>query len=177
MNKYVKDIRRSMKFLSSYKNSIFIGQSVKFPGSSIYTSLSDVPKSKRLELPVFEDAQMGMSIGLALEGFLPITCFPRFDFLILALNQLVNHADKIDLLTNNKFKSKIIVRTMVGAKKPLDGGPQHTQDHTEGIKKLLKYSYVKKLGKNSDIFKEYTRVTKSNKFKVYVFIENGNLYL
>ena len=64
-----------MKFLSSYKNSIFIGQSVKFPGSSIYTSLSDVPKSKRLELPVFEDAQMGMSIGLALEGFLPITCF------------------------------------------------------------------------------------------------------
>ena len=38
---------------------------------------------------------MGMSIGLALNGYIPITCFPRFDFLILAFNQLVNHLDKI----------------------------------------------------------------------------------
>lgn len=166
-----------MKVLSKYKNTIFIGQSVKFPGSSIYTSLKDVPNSKRLELPVFEDTQMGMSIGLALEGFLPITCFPRFDFLILALNQLVNHADKIDFLTNSKFKSKIIIRTMVGAKKPLDGGPQHTQDHTLAIKKMLKYSYVKKLDKNSNIFNEYTNVIKNKKNKVFLFIEEGNLYL
>ncbi len=177
MNKYLSDIRKSMKILSKHKNSIFIGQSVKFPGSSIYTSLKNVPKSKRIELPVFEDTQMGMSIGLALEGFLPITCFPRFDFLILALNQLVNHADKIDMLTNSKFKSKIIIRTMVGAKKPLDGGPQHTQDHTIAIKKMLKYSYVKKLDKKSNILNEYNKAIKSKNYKVFVFIEDGKLYL
>ena len=81
-------------------------------------------------MPVFEETQLGMSIGLALEGYIPISCYPRFDFLIIALNQLVNHADKINLLTNNQFNSKIIIRTLVGSTYPLDGGPQHTQDHT-----------------------------------------------
>ena len=52
---------------------------------------------------------MGMTLGLALEGYIPVSCFPRFDFLILALNQLVNHIDKIDYLTDNQFKSKIII--------------------------------------------------------------------
>ena len=37
---------------------------------------------------------MGMTLGLALEGFFQC-CFPRFDFVLLGLNQLVNHMDKL----------------------------------------------------------------------------------
>ena len=37
-----------------------------------------------------------------------------------------------------KLNAKVIIRTSIGAKKPLDGGPQHTQDHTSAIKKMLK---------------------------------------
>ena len=51
-------------------------------------------------MPVFEDVQMGMATGLALLGFVPITCYPRFDFLILSMNQLVNHLDKIRIMSN-----------------------------------------------------------------------------
>lgn len=120
---------------------------------------------------------MGMSIGLALQGFIPITCFPRFDFLILALNQLANHADKIDHLTNNQFKSKIIIRTLVGAKHPLDGGPQHTQDHTEALKKLLIYTRVIKMTKNSNVLKDYLLPFKDTKYKIFLFIEDGNNYV
>ena len=40
---------------------------------------------------------MGMAIGLSLSGFIPVCCYPRFDFFILALNQAVNHLDKINL--------------------------------------------------------------------------------
>ena len=137
MNFYLNKVCKAMKSISKNKNTIFLGQSVKYSGNSIYASLKDVPLKKKIELPVFEDVQMGMTIGLAMQGFVPITCYPRFDFLILALNQLVNHADKIDHLTSNQFKSKIIIRTLVGAKYPLDAGPQHTQDHTEALKKLL----------------------------------------
>ena len=63
--------------------SIFVGQSVSYPGNLIYKSLSKVPNSKKFEVPVFEDNQMGISTGLALAGYLPITTFPRFDFFIL----------------------------------------------------------------------------------------------
>ena len=176
MSAYLQKVCHAMKRISQVKNIIFLGQSVKYSGNSIYASLKDVPLKKRLELPVFEEVQMGMAIGLAMQGFIPITCFPRFDFLILALNQLVNHADKIDHLTNNEFKSKIIIRTLVGAKKPLDAGPQHTQDHTEALKKLLINTKIIKIKKNSNVLKEYLEPFKNNKYKIFLFVEDGNNY-
>lgn len=176
MSAYLKKVCHAMKRISQVKNTIFLGQSVKYSGNSIYASLKDVPTKKRFELPVFEEVQMGMAIGLAMQGFIPITCFPRFDFLILALNQLVNHADKIDHLTNNEFKSKIIIRTLVGSKKPLDAGPQHTQDHTEALKQLLINTKIIKIKKNSNVLKEYLEPFKNNKYKIFLFVEDGNNY-
>jgi pyruvate/2-oxoglutarate/acetoin dehydrogenase E1 component len=166
-----------MEMLSNNRKTIFLGQSVSFPGSLIYETLKKIPKSKKVELPVFEEVQMGLSIGLALEGYIPITCFPRFDFLILALNQIVNHADKIDHLTNNQFKSKIIIRTLIGSKKPLDAGPQHTQDYTEGLKKMLKFTKIIKLQRQSNIFKLYKDSLKDRNNKIYLFVEDSNLYI
>ena len=174
---YLKEIQRSMKYLSKNKKVIFMGQSVVYPGSSIFISLKDVSHSKRIELPVMEEVQTGISIGMALNGYIPVSCYPRFDFLILAANQLINHLDKIDYLTNNNFSSKIIIRTMVGSTKPLNAGLQHTQDHTNGLKKLMKYSTIIKLNKISDIFKNYKNaISKKNKNKVFIFIEDGNKY-
>ena len=48
MNTYVKEISRSMKMLSKNKKTIFIGQSVKYSGSSIYVSLKNVPNQKKI---------------------------------------------------------------------------------------------------------------------------------
>ena len=175
---YLKEIQKSMKFLAKNKNVIFMGQSVVYPGSSIFISLKDVPKSKRIEIPVMEEVQTGMAIGMALNGYIPVSCYPRFDFLILAANQLTNHLDKIDYLTNNNFNSKILIRTMIGSTKPLNAGLQHTQDHTNALKKLLKYSEVIKLNREDEIFDKYRNaLSKKNKKKVFIFIEDGNKYV
>ena len=72
---YKDEILKSMKFLSKNNKVIFLGQSVKYSGNSMFNTLKDIPDNKKLELPVFEEAQLGMSIGLALEGFIPISCF------------------------------------------------------------------------------------------------------
>ena len=174
---YLKEIQKSMKFLAKNKNVIFMGQSVVYPGSSIFVSLKDVPKSKKIEIPVMEEVQTGMAIGMALNGYIPVSCYPRFDFLILAANQLINHLDKIDYLTNNNFKSKILIRTMIGSTKPLNAGLQHTQDHTNALKKLLQFSEVIKLNREDEIFDKYTNaISKKNKKKVFIFIEDGNQY-
>ena len=42
---------------------------------------------------------MGLSLGLALQGFVPVSIYPRIDFLLSATNQLVNHLDKIRLMS------------------------------------------------------------------------------
>ena len=173
---YKKELIKSMNYLSKNPKTIFLGQSVLYPGNSMYNTLVDVQKKKKIELPVFEDVQMGLSIGLALEGYIPISCFPRFDFLILAFNQLVNHLDKIRYMSRNEMKPQVIIRTAIGAKKPLDGGPQHTQDYTSIFKKVLTEIEGIKLQDKNEIFNVFKKAVKDKKKRSYLIIENGDMF-
>ena len=105
---YREEITKSMTMLSKQFNSIFLGQSIRYKGTAMFNTLVNVPMEKRIELPVFEDTQMGMSIGLAISGYLPVSLFPRMDFLICAMNQLVNQLDKINLLSEGRFNPKVL---------------------------------------------------------------------
>ena len=173
---YKNELIRAMNFLGNKKDTIFLGQSVKYTGNAIYNTLVKVPKSKKIEMPVFEDAQMGIATGLALKGFVPITCYPRFDFLILAMNQLVNHLDKFRIMSQNTFKPKVIIRVAIGSKMPLNGGPQHTQDYTKIFKKILTEVKVVFLDKPEKIFPTYKNAyIEKNKFS-YLIIENSDFY-
>ena len=86
-------------------------------------------------MPVMEDVQMGMSMGMAMNGLTPISCFPRFDFILLAMNQLINHLDKIQHMSKNQFCPRVIIRTAVGAKKTIGWW---TSTHSKLYKKCLK---------------------------------------
>jgi|TARA_B110000459_G_C16388408_1_gene393099 pyruvate/2-oxoglutarate/acetoin dehydrogenase E1 component len=176
MKKYKEELIRSMNFLSKNKKVIFLGQSVKFSGNAIFNTLKEVDDKKKIELPVFEDVQMGISTGLALEGYIPVTCYPRFDFLILAMNQLVNHLDKIRQMSLNEFKPRVIIRTSIGSKKPLDGGVQHTQDYSKVFKDILTEVEVVNLTNPNKIFFEYKKALLRKDKKSTLLIENGDFY-
>ena len=148
--KYKDELIRSMEFLAEDKRTIFIGQSVKFSGNAIFNTLESIDDSRKIETPVFEDVQMGISTGLALDGFVPVTCYPRFDFLILACNQLVNHLDKMEMMSSGDMTPRVIIRVSVGAKEPINAGPQHTQDHTQAFKKMLTNVNVVELNEPSN---------------------------
>ena len=124
--KYIDHLIKSMEYLADDPRTIFVGQSVKYSGNSIYNTLKTIPNDRKIETPVFEETQMGLSIGLAMNGFVPVTCYPRFDFLLCAANQLVNHLDKMEEMTLGTYKPRVIIRTSIGAKSPLNGGVQHT---------------------------------------------------
>ncbi len=132
-----------MRMLAADPRVVFIGQNVAYPGNVIFDSLDGVPMGKRIELPVAEELQMGMTIGLSLMGYIPVSIYPRMDFLLLAMNQLVNHLDKIPLMSG--YKPKVIIRCKIGSKIPLDAGPQHTQDHTAAFRSMLTTVRVVKL--------------------------------
>ena len=135
--KYKDELIRSMEWLSEKDNTIFLGQSVSYSGNAIFNTLKTLPEDKRIELPVFEEIQMGMSTGMALEGYVPISCYPRFDFLLRSMDALVNHLDKFQVMTENNWKPKVILRTSIGSTNPLNGGVQHTQDYTKQFKEML----------------------------------------
>jgi len=155
--KYKEELIRSMEWLGEKEDTIFLGQSVLYSGNAIFNTLKTVPEEKRLELPVFEEIQMGMSTGMALDGIVPVSCYPRFDFLLRCMDSLVNHLDKMQVMSDYNFKPKVIIRTSIGSKDPLDGGIQHTQDYTEALKRMLTEIEIVLLEEPEEIFQEYQK--------------------
>lgn len=171
---YKKELTKAMQMLSNDERVIFIGQNLIYKGNIMFETLKGVPLEKRIELPIMEDAQLGISIGLSLEGYIPLSIFPRMDFLIIATNQLVNHLDKIEEMSSGRFKPKVIIRTMVGATKPLYPGLQHCSDYTEVFRRFLKNIDVVKLTEVEQIVDAYKRALGSERSTI--LIEMGDLY-
>ena len=165
-----------MEYLSKDERTLFLGQSVAYPGNSIYKTLENISLSKRIELPVFEETQMGMSIGLALAGYIPISIYPRSNFLLLAMNQLVNHLDKLPVITNGDVWPKVIIRVAIGAEKPLFPGVQHSGDFTEGLRLLVKNIVVVRLDEPDQVFAEYKQALERSDGKSTLLIEHGDYY-
>jgi len=174
--KYRDELIRAMEWLGEKPNTVFTGQAIALSGHAISGTMVKVPSEKRIELPVLEETQLGMATGLALEGFVPVTCYPRFDFFILSMNQLVNHLDKIREMTENKMQPKVIIRVAVGSKNPFSAGPQHTQDHTEAMKLMLTDIDVVTLNKPEDIFPTFQNAYERTDGKSTLIIEYADYY-
>ena len=172
--KYKDELIRSMEWLSEKDNTIFLGQSVSYSGNAIFNTLKTLPEDKRIELPVFEEIQMGLSTGMALEGYVPISCYPRFDFMLRAMDSLVNHLDKFQVMTENNWKPKVILRTSIGSTNPLNGGVQHTQDYTEPFKQILKEVKVVMLDESENILTEFKKAYERDGSTL--LIEHGDYY-
>lgn len=173
---YKDELTKAMNLLAKDKRVIFLGQSVAYPGSLLSSTFEKISKSKKIELPLIEDAQMGMSIGLSLEGYIPISIYPRMDFLIIATNQLVNHLDKIEEMSCGQFKPKIIIRTAIGSTKPLYPGVQHCSDYAEGLKCMLKNVEVIKLTESKQIVQAYKHALNRKDGKSTILIEIADFY-
>jgi len=174
--KYFEELKKSMEFLSENSKSIFIGQAVEVPGTAMFNTLKNIDKDKLIELPVAEEMQMGITVGLALNGDIPISIFPRWNFLLYAINQLVNHLDKVNIMSNNGFKAKAIIRTGIGSQKPLHPQYQHIGDFTEAIKKMCTTIDVIKLNEPEDIFPSYKKALIREDGKSTLLVEYGDYY-
>ena len=143
---YFTELSAAMKLLATQPNAIFMGQGVtEAGGTTMSATLDGIDAHQRLELPVAEDMQMGMAVGMALMGFLPICIFPRWDFLLLAANQLVLHLDRLPLYSAGGFRPKVIIRTAIPSTSPFNPGPQHDDDCTEAFRSMCRTVLIKKL--------------------------------
>lgn len=88
--------------------------------------------------PLSEDAMTGVAIGAAMSGMRPVHVHIRMDFLLLAMNQLINVAAKAHYMYGGKVKVPLVIRAMIG--KSWGQGAQHSQGlhslfmHIPGLK-------------------------------------------
>lgn len=151
--RYFDELKRTMDWLGKQPRTMFLGQAVAYPGTAMFNTLKDVNPEKRRELPVAEEFQMGVATGMALQGFVPVSVFPRWNFLLLGINQLVNHLDKLPLISD--YRPKVIIRTGVGSERPLDPQWQHKGDYTDAIRMMLQTVRVVRLDEPEQIFPAY----------------------
>ena len=174
--KYFDELKKSMNYLADNEKTIFIGQAVEVPGTAMTNTLKEINPKKLLELPVAEEMQMGMTLGLALDGNIPISIFPRWNFVLLAMNQLVNHLDKVNIMSNNGFKVKTIVRTGIGSQRPLHPQFQHIGDFTEAVRKMCTTIEVLKLENPDQIFPAYKKAYDRDDGVNTILVEYGDYY-
>jgi len=172
MSPYKDELTKAMTFLAEKEDTIFIGQQIVYAGNPMSTTLGDVPKEKMIETPVMEETQMGISLGMAIMGKTVISFYPRWDFLVSAANQLINHADKFEHMTGKK--ANILIRVGVGSKDPLDPGIQHRNDYSKEFKSILQFTKVHELKKVEDIYRIYTESYDAG--GVHILVEWPELY-
>ena len=152
---YLTRLTEAMTLLSLAPNTLFLGQAIKYPGTGMTQTFQNIPPDRLIELPVFENTQLGMCTGLSLAGYLPIAVFPRMNFLLCAIDQLVLHLDALPRYST--YRPKVLIRTAVASPTPLDPGTQHLGDYTEAITSMLKTVKVEALWNPSEILPAYRR--------------------
>ena len=165
-----------MNYLAKNERTIFLGQAVKVPGTSMSNTFKEINPNKLIELPVAEEMQMGITNGFAINGLIPVSVFPRWNFLLLAINQLINHLDKIKLISNDGYKTKVIIRTGIGSEKPLHPQYQHVGDFTDAVKKMCTNIEIIKLNEVKDIFPSYKKALEREDGKSTIVVEYGDYY-
>lgn len=175
MSVYFDKLSRAMTLLADDPRTIFMGQAVAYPGTAMFKTLGGVPKHKLLELPVAEDMQMGMAIGMSLSGHIPICIYPRVNFLLLAINQLVLHLDKLPVYSKGGYRPSVIIRTAIASADPLDPGPQHLGNFTRALHDMLGIVGVLELTHANEIVPAYLGAIEDHP-RSTILIERMELY-
>ena len=98
-------------------------------------------KERVMDVPLAENAIAGIGVGAALMGKRPVIVHARNDFLLLAMDQIVNHASKWNLMSGGRLECPLLIRAIVG--RGWGQAAQHSQSlqalfsHVPGLKVLL----------------------------------------
>jgi len=105
-----------------------IGEDVSDPSGGTFRvtkGLSSRFPDRVISTPISESSIVGVGIGLALRGMLPIVEIMFGDFLTLCADQIINHAAKYPWVFNDQVSVPLVVRTPMGGRRGY--GPTHSQ--------------------------------------------------
>jgi pyruvate dehydrogenase E1 component beta subunit len=121
--------------------------------------------------PLCESATVGFGIGLAISGVRAIVEIEFFDFVGVAMDQIVNQAAKLHYFTGGKLSVPLVIRTPIVSR--LGTGPQHSQSleawfmHIPGIKIAIPSNAADAYGLMRTALRDMNPV---------LFVENVRLY-
>jgi pyruvate/2-oxoglutarate/acetoin dehydrogenase E1 component len=126
---YAQAIREAHAQLLARDARMFvIGQGLWSPwyaGSSLEGLDREFGRERMVDSPVSENAVTGMALGAALAGLRPIVFHPRMDFMLLAMDPIVNQAANWSYLFGSKTGVPLVIRAVIN--RGGQQGAQHSQ--------------------------------------------------
>jgi len=98
-------------------------------------------ESRTWQTPISESGFVGLAVGAAATGLRPVAVIMFCDFITCAMDQVVNQAAKLSLMSGGEYKLPMVIRTPAGA--GTRDGAHHSQSleawflHTPGLKVVM----------------------------------------
>jgi pyruvate dehydrogenase E1 component beta subunit len=132
---YAEAIREAhAQLLASDPRVFVLGQGLWSPwyvGSTMKGLDSEFGRDRILESPVSENATTGAAIGAAMAGMRPIVVHPRMDFMLLAVDPIVNQAANWSYMFAGKVGVPVVIRAIINR-----GGEQAAQ-HSQALQGIF----------------------------------------
>lgn len=123
-------IRDAIAMAMEKDSNIFItGEGVTDPRGTFGTTLDLVDrfgKERVFDAPLSENCMTGICVGAALSGLRPILVFSRIEFVLLAMDQLVNNASRWQTIFGHHNTLPMVIRIIFGRGYGID--PNHSRD-------------------------------------------------
>ncbi len=127
--KYIKSLNIALDNLLSENNKIvLLGEDLNDPYGGAFKvtkGLSTKYPQQIYSTPISEGAIVGMAGGMSMSGIIPIIEIMFGDFLLLTIDQIMNHLTKYSWVYNGKVKTPITIRTAMGGRRGY--GSVHSQ--------------------------------------------------
>jgi acetoin:2,6-dichlorophenolindophenol oxidoreductase subunit beta len=114
--------------LKNYDETFIMGQGLWSPwyvGSSMTDLDKKFGKHRIIDTPVSELAVTGAAIGASLAGMKPIVVHPRMDFMLYAMDAIVNQAAKWSHMFGGQANPGVTIRSIIN--RGGEQGAQHSQ--------------------------------------------------
>src|SRR5579864_812427 len=142
---YAQAMREAFAQLLASDSRVFvIGQGVWSPwyaGTSLQDLEKEFGRDRIIDSPVSENATTAAAIGAALAGMRPIVFHPRMDFMLLAVDPIVNQAANWSYIFAGQVQVPVVIRVSIN--RGGEQGAQHSQAlqamfmHVPGIKVVM----------------------------------------
>ena len=94
--------------------------------------LEEFGEDRVRDTPISEEGFVGAGVGAAMIGERPVVEIMTINFMLVAIDQLVNHAAKIGAMFGGEVRCPLVIRTPNGA------GNQLTAQHSQSLRGLVR---------------------------------------
>jgi 2-oxoisovalerate dehydrogenase E1 component len=132
---YVKAVNEALRReLSARPEVVVYGEDVGHAGGIFGATKGlqeDFGQTRVFDTPIAEAAILGSAVGASLEGLRPVVEIMWGDFLLVALDQLVNQAANVRYVSQGRYGARLVVRTQEGVT------PGSCAQHSQSLEAVL----------------------------------------